>query len=129
MMAGFDLQSYQGKKRLLLLFVPEPSSTEYVQQWQLLYTRHADLEDRDLVVISLFEEEVGDVDGEPVEPEEADTLRAQFRVKMGMAAALLIGKDGTEKRRFPMPVDPEALFRLIDSMPMRKDEMRGSSDT
>jgi hypothetical protein len=37
---------------------------------------------------------------------------------------LLIGKDGGEKLRSQNVVAPETLCRLIDSMPMRQEEMR-----
>jgi hypothetical protein len=37
---------------------------------------------------------------------------------------ILIGKDGTVKLRAKQPVLSDALFGLIDSMSMRKDEMR-----
>jgi hypothetical protein len=36
----------------------------------------------------------------------------------------LIGKDGQEKFKSDRPVDPEALFSLVDGMPMRRHEMR-----
>jgi hypothetical protein len=48
--------------------------------------------------------------------------------RFGLADAgftlLLIGKDGGEKLRSGEVVSPDRLIRLIDSMPMRKDEMR-----
>ena len=37
---------------------------------------------------------------------------------------VLIGKDGGEKLRSHEIVSPETLCRLIDSMPMRQEEMR-----
>ena len=117
-----NLKDYQWKNRLLLLFVPDPGYEEYVQQWQTLYQREADLEDRDLLVASIFEEEVGDIDGDPIEEEDSEALRRQFRVKRDHIVAVLIGKDGTEKRRVRLPADLDALFELIDSMPMRKRE-------
>jgi len=38
--------------------------------------------------------------------------------------AILIGKDGGVKGRWDSPVDMDALFGLIDAMPMRRQEMR-----
>lgn len=36
----------------------------------------------------------------------------------------LIGRDGTVKQRFDAPVAAETLFRIVDAMPMRQEEMR-----
>jgi len=37
---------------------------------------------------------------------------------------VLVGKDGTEKRRDAEPVAARSLFDTIDAMPMRQREMR-----
>lgn len=50
--------------------------------------------------------------------------RNEFGVESGSFAAILVGKDGTEKARFMEPIAPDKLFRLIDGMPMRKRETR-----
>lgn len=41
---------------------------------------------------------------------------------------LLIGKDGGIKLKRPFLVDPKKIFEIIDSMPMRKAEMRKSGN-
>ncbi len=37
---------------------------------------------------------------------------------------VLVGKDGDEKARWNRVVNPQEIFDLIDSMPMRQSEMR-----
>jgi hypothetical protein len=37
---------------------------------------------------------------------------------------ILVGKDGAEKQRSQTPIDLAMLFRTIDAMPMRQQEMR-----
>jgi hypothetical protein len=37
---------------------------------------------------------------------------------------ILVGKDGTEKRRNAAPVTARSIFDTIDAMPMRQREMR-----
>jgi hypothetical protein len=119
-----ELKAYQWKNRLLLLFAPAASSDEYIAQWDTL-NRHWDgVLERDLRVVSIFEEEVGDVDGDDIDPAAGDDLRRQYRIKRNQSVVILIGKDGTEKKRVPMPADVTRLFALIDTMPMRQDEMR-----
>lgn len=72
------------------------------------------LEDRDLLVEFFFE------DG----PEGSSAGRGRLRVEDGSFAAVLVGRDGGEKRRWAEPVVPEGLFEIIDAMPMRRREMR-----
>ena len=42
----------------------------------------------------------------------------------GGFTVILIGKNGGEKKRFLEPVQPAALFDIIDQMPMRRREMK-----
>ncbi|MBW4517481.1 MAG: DUF4174 domain-containing protein [Timaviella obliquedivisa GSE-PSE-MK23-08B] len=42
----------------------------------------------------------------------------------GKFTVILVGKDGTEKQRSQTPIDPATIFRTIDAMPMRQQEMR-----
>jgi len=119
-----DLTAFRWKNRLLLLFVPDASAPEYIDQWDTL-NRHWDaLIDRDLLVVSIFEADGGDIDGAEISEDDTEALRRQFKVKPSWAAAVLVGKDGTEKQRYPMPADPAKVAALIDTMPMRQREMR-----
>jgi hypothetical protein len=56
--------------------------------------------------------------------ERAKKIRSRFQISREGFEILLIGKDGTVKLRSDKPVSSEDLFALIDSMPMRKREMR-----
>ena len=51
-------------------------------------------------------------------------LYDRFSVGPGEFRVVLVGKDGTEKRRDPEPVTARSLFDTIDAMPMRQREMR-----
>ena len=123
-----DLSQFQWKNRLLLLFVPDASAQEYIDQWDALHQRWAAIVERDLLVISVFEEDGGDLDGEEISEDEADNLRQRFRIKPGWAATVLVGKDGTQKQSYPMPAKLDQVFALIDSMPMRQREQREDED-
>ena len=54
----------------------------------------------------------------------ATVLRRHFAVPDDGFAAILVGKDGTEKLRSDTPVTPVTLFAAIDAMPMRQQELR-----
>jgi len=51
-------------------------------------------------------------------------LRKRYRVAKGDTTVILVGKDGGEKLRTGDLADLERIFRLIDSMPMRRREMQ-----
>ena len=52
------------------------------------------------------------------------SLRAKYRIKPGDFTVLLLGKDGGVKLRRHAPVSFAELAGLIDSMPMRQEELR-----
>ena len=119
-----DLNSYKGTNRLLIVFSSSAGDALYERQERLLKgpEREAGFEDRDLVGIRVFMEG-GDVGGSPVSPGEAAGVRERYGVGEEEFAALLVGKDGTEKFRSGEPVSAEEVFDRIDAMPMRRREM------
>mgnify|MGYP006275992019 FL=1 len=54
----------------------------------------------------------------------ARELRDRFDVATDAFAVILLGLDGTEKRRETAPLSVDDLFRTIDAMPMRRAEMQ-----
>jgi hypothetical protein len=64
------------------------------------------------------------VDGTKAKDLANDALRGRFGVTGNSFAAILVGKDGTEKLRHDAPVTAAKLFATIDAMPMRRREMR-----
>lgn len=125
-MQHFDINAYRWHSRLLLLFAPDSSHPDYVRQWEMLEDAEEGIAERDLFVFMLFEEEAGFAGRQVASPVFAADVRGQFDVAPGEFTALLIGKDGTVKRRFAQPVSTFELFTLIDAMPMRRREMRAS---
>lgn len=127
------LESYSGKNRLLLMFTPSPKDPRYLEQKRLFEAVGAELRERDVLVFYLFPNEPGEtVDGE-LESQASATLRERFAVAdSGLAdrglTALLIGKDGGEKKCFSRPVEPAVLFNMINQMPMRRREMQEKSN-
>jgi hypothetical protein len=105
-----DLDKYRWSRRLLLLFAPSETEPSYVQQRAALEAAESDLAERDMVVIS------------DTDPEAQGALRRTFGVE-GFAV-LLIGKDGGVKLQRQEPITADALFAVIDAMPMRRQEMR-----
>ena len=93
-----DLAAHQWKHRVVVLQAPNAADAVYQKQLVLFAERKQEMAERDIVVLSQFDS-------------------ADFQ-------AVLIGKDGGRKREQAVPIDPDDLFALIDSMPMRQAEMR-----
>ncbi len=123
-MERLDLNAYRWHSRLLLLFAPHSEHPDYQRQWEMLADAETGIAERDLFVFMLFEDEAGFAGKQVASPAFAADIRQQFRVQPGGFTALVIGKDGTVKRRFDHPVSTFELFSLIDAMPMRRQEMR-----
>lgn len=56
--------------------------------------------------------------------QQADPIRDKFNIESQTLTTLLIGKDGYVKARRLGVFDPGEFFPIIDSMPMRQQEMR-----
>lgn len=108
-----DLNALRWNKRALLLFAPSANNGQIIQQKQMLDSHSAGLEERDLKVFEITGSSQAD-----------EQLRGRFHVKTDSFTVVLIGKDGSQKLKRSQPTNAEDIFKLIDSMPMRKEEMR-----
>ncbi|MEM9302413.1 MAG: DUF4174 domain-containing protein, partial [Pseudomonadota bacterium] len=77
--------------------------------------------ERDLVVIEVINATVT-VAGSAA-PADAGGLRKRFEIEPAAFAVILVGKDGSEKRRSSAPLAACDLYATIDAMPMRRREM------
>ena len=122
MSAGEALAGYRWENRVLLVFAPDVDSTLYLRQQEMLLDAKPGLNERDVVVISVLKNIVS-TNERPAAPVSADDLRDAYDVLPHDFRIVLIGKDGGVKLRQDEPILAADLFALIDSMPMRKQEM------
>jgi hypothetical protein len=124
------LSAYRWTNRLLVLYVPDTQAGRATLQSfrTSLDDRMEDVLARDLLIVP-----AGDLPraGDPLQPvvELGVQERSGVRRRLGLhgqgAQLVLIGKDGGVKTRQSEGVfDLERLFELIDSMPMRRAEMK-----
>ena len=92
-----DLAAQQWKHRVLIIDTPSLQSAPYLQQISAFDAAAAGLKERDLQVIT-------------------QTSAPAFRVR-------LVGKDGGVQLDRDTPMTTDALFALIDAMPMRQEEL------
>lgn len=125
---SFDLNEYRWKNRLLVVFAEHENATDYQSLVRNVQSLRDEFSDRDMVLISLFEKGTSMAAEAPISPEASQSLRKQFKVASGDYTVYLIGKDGGVKQRGGSEIRIESLFALIDTMPMRRSEMRRKSN-
>ena len=125
------LKHLQWEKRPLLLFAKSRSFAPLDKQVDLLRDYRPDLEERDMVVLSTTgtQETSAAIGYVAINRGTARQLRKQFAPESRGLTVILVGKDGSEKARWQQVVDPQKIFDLIDSMPMRQDEVRQQVET
>jgi hypothetical protein len=117
------LDRYRWEARLLLVFAPDADSALYRRQQERQLAAERGLNERDIVVICVIQDAVS-TKGKLAAPVSAVELRDACGVLPHEFRVVLIGKDGGVKLRQEEPISVADLFALIDSMPMRKQEMR-----
>ena len=109
--------------RPLIWFAPVENDARLAEQRAQFADVQDELRDRDLALVELIGDMVRILSG----PELAIDAR-QLHDRLGMAgdrfAVALVGKDTGIKLRSAEPVAAADLFGLIDSMPMRRQEMK-----
>lgn len=118
------MQRFQWQNRPLLVFAPGAEDPALQHQLAIARDHAAGWRERDMVTIVVAGDRPVTVDGTKAKDLANDTLRERFGVTGDSFAAILVGKDGTEKLRRDAPISAPKLFETIDAMPMRRREMR-----
>ena len=124
-MEAADLGQYRWQNRLLFLFSPSPEVPAFQALSGELSRNPDGVRDRDLLVCSVLEQGLSFLGPQEITLEEAESLRRRFGVTRGAFTLVLVGKDGTVKLQREGMTMLKEIFGLIDSMPMRRREMRG----
>lgn len=110
------------EKRVLLVFSPDEQHAGFQRQQAILQTIEGGLSERDMAVIRAFADDRVVFD-EQSHAQSAASFYRRFAVSSNEFRVVLVGKDGTVKLDRDSAVSGNDLFALIDSMPMRRDEM------
>lgn len=118
-----QLQKHQWKHRLVLIFADEPSQPLYQDQINHLREDASGLKERNIRIYSLFAHS-----SQPkLSESDLARLKRKYNPNSKPFLCLLIGKDGGVKASKSALYPKQELFDLIDSMPMRRAEMRRKS--
>jgi hypothetical protein len=118
------MQRFEWQNRPLLVFAPDSDDTALARQLEIAESHAAGWRERDMVTIVIAGDRPVTVDGTRAKDLVNDALRQRYRVTGDSFAAILVGKDGTEKLRRDTPIAAAKLFQTIDAMPMRRREIR-----
>ncbi len=105
-----NLQDFLWLRRPIVVFADTEADPRFQEQIELLKSRTAALEDRDVIILT------------DTNPQAGSEIREKLRPRGFMV--VLIGKDGGVKLRKPFPWDVREFSRAIDKMPMRRQEIR-----
>lgn len=100
----------------------------YQQQMRAFQDDEGKLKERQVILISIFSDQRALLKGEEIKLLNFTEIIERFRVKLDHFQLVLIGKDGTVKFRTQKPVPPSHIYDLIDSMPMRKMEIKNHQE-
>ncbi len=115
------------ENRVLLLFSPNEESKIFQTQLQEFIISEEKMIDRDLLLYQVFNNSGTTPSGEQLAKEKLMSWRKKWQVEPEGFLLVLIGKDGGTKYKSPEKTDPSVIFDLIDSMPMRRAEMKNKS--
>jgi hypothetical protein len=121
--ADLDLDSLRWKNRVIVLFSPSESDASFQLQKQGLASSAQGVLERDLMVLEIVEQGQSRAGNHLLSEKSVQDVRKRLGVVGGSFQVLLIGKDGGVKLRSSEPVSMKDLFGLIDSMPMRQQEI------
>ncbi len=111
------LDPWRWERRVLVVAAPNADDADLRVQRTLLAEDPQGLAGRDVLVVEV----TGDGADRGLD---AGALRSDLGLPNDAFAVRLVGKDGGVKLRADAPVPLAELYGLIDSMPMRQDEMR-----
>ena len=117
------LSQYRWHYRLLVVFAPTSENPEYLEQAQQISKYNQGYIERSMLVIKVIENSSMPFIIINSSRLLGSQLRSFFNITRDQFSVLLIGKDGGIKLNSSCVINSCDLFDLIDSMPMRSDEL------
>ena len=117
-----ELSDYLWQRRPLLLFAPSESDPRLLETMRLIEASRCDFVDRDMVLGRIVTEGTSTLDSHVIDTNQAQQLMSEFEIGAESFSVVLLGKDGGEKLRTADVPDVQAIYAVIDGMPMRARE-------
>jgi len=117
-----SISTLKWKKRIIILMDSEGNHSIRNEQLRKFNDLGEEIRERDLILLCYDGNSLLDQNLRPIPYELSNNIDVDFQ------GVLLIGKDGGIKLKKSFLVKPKTIFETIDSMPMRKAEMRNSGN-
>ncbi len=121
--AAAELGDYLWQARPLLVFAPTDADPRLAETVRRVEASRCEFADRDMVLGRIVAEGTSTLGGAVLDTGQARRLAAEFGIGAGGFAVVLIGKDGGQKLRVNDVPDLQAVYAMVDGMPMRGQEM------
>jgi len=118
------VKEHMWQQRVLIITAVSPTNVGYKEQNQILNSGKKGMKERDLVIYRLYTDHWLDPSKSPLNEKQAEAIYDRYDIPRNTFSVVLIGKDGGVKMRKNDLVTTKEIFDLIDSMPMRQQEMR-----
>ncbi|APQ16489.1 hypothetical protein A9200_17295 [Maribacter hydrothermalis] len=115
-----NLSDFQWKNRIVILYKSDANITDVKSALEIVKNNSSGINERDIHVFVYKDNVFYTTNGKATNIKKSNWLPKSYD---GYA---LIGKDGGIKSNSPYPFKIQQLFDLIDSMPMRKSEMKSN---
>ncbi|TDS11575.1 uncharacterized protein DUF4174 [Maribacter caenipelagi] len=115
-----NISDFKWKNRIIVLYENDTNANEVKSALEIIDTNASKYTERDIRVFVYKDDVFYNTNRKATGIKKSDILPEIFK------GYILIGKDGGIKVKAPYPFNLENLFLLIDSMPMRKSEMRSN---
>ncbi|GAA4308911.1 DUF4174 domain-containing protein [Pontixanthobacter gangjinensis] len=123
LMTAQELDKYQWENRLVVVFTPAEENDMLSSQLRIFKNKLEALKERKLLMIEAIPGKHKILLPDASEWQESKIYQRLKKTDDNFEL-ILIGLDGGVKLRQTEVLEPEKLFSLIDSMPMRKAEMK-----
>ena len=110
-------------RRPLVIFAMSADQPEARAQIDAVRESRAGFDDRDMLLVEVYELGVSRIEGRPMAPESARAWHEAYRASTWPVEIVLVGKDGGVKRRASAPVPMSEVYGQIDAMPVRRREV------
>lgn len=117
---SFRLEDLEGNQPIILLFASSDRSPAYENQMALLEEEGL-LEQSGVLIARILADGDSYLQNEKMDSSSAERLLSRFNVQDQDFLIVLIGRDGTEKRRDDAPLQPGVILeRISDATPSEK---------
>lgn len=120
----FSISALRNIKRPLVIFGPSADDVRMQVQLAPIAKSRKAFDTRDMLPILVVAKGQSTAGTRVLTEAEAQALRTAYQVGPNDFAVRLVGKDGGVKHAADAPVDLQTVYRLVDAMPMRMQEIK-----